>query len=307
MMNSACLSVSRFFRRRLLRVAPHAITATLALSTAFLAGCGGSGGGSDDGGAAAPDAPVANVISGRITMADGQPLRGEIKDIQISIQGVSEAAERVSYSPAVKPDGTYRQKVAGGQYSFGISRIVVQHPTGEYSLTLEPTGNLWNKDRDAAEGIVQDFVWKTTGPTPYGQSEGLRTSNHTHWYGMSVDLRPEGYRNDISAVPVKIPAGSKLLFTLTPTSKAIDGSDLAPVTVERTMSDDVLFDPDLNDIAPASYELSGTATLPDGTTKPMLLQGPGDYPKYKAAVTLPLLKDALIGGYGKHQCTFLVE
>jgi len=56
-------------------------------------------------------------------MEDGSPLRGDIKDIAISIAGVSTAAESVSYSPVVKADGTFSQKVAGGQYTFSIARI----------------------------------------------------------------------------------------------------------------------------------------------------------------------------------------
>lgn len=258
----------------------------------------------------APAKPVkveSNVISGRVTMGDGKPLRGEIKDVSISIYGVSEAAEKVNYSPAVKPDGTYRQKVAGGQYAFNTCRITVLFNNTEFAFPLEPVGNLWNKNRDGEEGIVQDFVWKPTGPTPYGQSNGLNPANATHWYGMSIDLRADGWRNDINKAPTMIPDGTKLTFSLKPTGKTIDAQTIEAITVERTHSSDVLHDPDINDIPIAPYELTGTATLPDGTVKPLLIQGKGDYPNYKPMVVITPSKDGILGGLAKPMCTFVIE
>jgi len=274
--------------------------ASRALAVLLLAGCGGSG--------SQPLKAERNVIAGRVTMEDGQPLRGEIKDVLISIYGVSEAGERVNYGPGVKPDGTYRQRVAGGQYAFNQGRIVVLYGDIEFTLPLEAVGNLWNKNQDAEDGITQDFVWKVTGPTPYGRSSGLNPSNHTHWYGMSIGLRMDGWRNDINAAPVPIPLGTKLTFTLKPTGVGLDGRTLQTVTVERMHDDRLLQEiKDINDLVPAPYELSGTATLPDGTVKPLLLQGPGDYPKYKPAVALPLQKDGILGGISKHPVTFVIE
>lgn len=277
---------------------------SFAVVVLFSTGCGG---GASDGDGAKQVKAGRNVIAGRVTMEDGGPLRGDIKDVAISIHGVSEAAERVSYGPVVKADGTYRQKVAGGQYGFSRSLVTVLYGDIEFTLPLEPVGNLWNKNRDAGEGIVQDFVWKVTGPTPYGKSDGLRASNHTHWYGMSIGLRADGWRNDISKAPLKIPNGTKLVFTLKPLGAGIDGRLPETVTVERTHSDSVTYDPALNDLVPAPYELSGVATLPDGTVKPLLLQGPGDYPNYKSSVSLPLVKDGLLGGIAKHPVTYVIE
>jgi len=274
---------------------------TYAAAALVLASCGG---GADE---ATGVVPAANGIVGKVTMEDGGPPRGEIKDIAISVYGVSDAAEKVSYSPAVKPDGTYQQKVAGGQYGFHPARITVLYNGGEFTFPLEPVGPLWNKNRDAAEGIVQDFVWRVTGPTPYGRSEGLDPGNHTHWYGMSINLRADGWRNDINAAPTAIPVGTKLVFTLKPGGKSIDGRDLETMTFERTYSDQTAFDPDINDIPPAPYELTGKATLPDGTTKPLLLQGPGDYPNYKATVAIVVAKDAILGKLGSPPCTFVIE
>ena len=257
---------------------------------------------------AEPAAPQSLVIAGRVSMADGSPPRGDIKDITISIQGVSEAGERVQYSPAVGTDGAYKQKVVPGQYSFSQGRIsVIYNGSVQFDLPLEPVGGLWRKDRDAADGIVQDWVWKVTGPTPYGISEGSDPTNATHWYGMSIQLKPAGWRNDTNKPPTEIPDGSKLVFTLKPTTKSVDGRDVEPVVVERVFSSDTLYDPDINDLTPASYEMSGEATLPDGTVKPLLLQGSDEYPGYKPAVAVVLEKDNIIGGMFKPPIDFIIE
>lgn len=283
----------------------------LALSLSW-AGCDRKEAAPADAGQASPagqSAPKAeaNFITGRVTMEDGKPLAGDIKDISIAIYGVSDAAEKVSYGPAVNPDGTYRQKVAGGQYVFSRSQIKVRAGGNVFDLPLEPVGSAWNKNRDATTGITQDFVWKVKGPTPYGQDSGLDPGNATHWYGMSVGLRADGYREDIKKSPTPIPAGTLLTFTAKPVSKGIDGSDLQPVNIERNYDPNSYKALDLNDLVPASYEISGTAKLPDGKVVPLLLQGRGDYPKYKPVIQVPLDKDNIIGGFFKPSCTFVID
>jgi len=245
--------------------------------------------------------------TGRVTLPDGKPLGGDIKDISISISGVSEAAERVSYTPIVKPDGTYRQKLAGGQYQFNPSKIKVNFGNHQFDFPLEPVGNNSTKNQDAADGIEQDFVWKVTGPTPYGQSQGLDPNNATHWYGMSVGLRASGYRDDIKAAPTPIPDDTVLVFQLKPTSKSIDEQELQPITVKRKFRNDSLSNVDINDVPPANYELSGTAELPDGSKKPILLQGKDEYPSYKESISVRLEKDNLLGGMWKHPLSFVLE
>ena len=274
----------------------------------LLAGCGEDESSPDAGGGSTATAtPQANVIAGRVTMADGSALRGEIKEVLLSIYGVSEAAEKVHYGPIVKPDGTFKQKVSGGQYTFGRGQIKVMYNGTEFPFDLEPQGPNWNKSQDAADGIVQNFVWKTTGPTPYGQSSGLDIGNATHWYGMNVGLRADGYRNDIGKTPTAIPDGSKLIFTLKPTGKAVDGTDARELTFEREHSTSSYKSIDLNDLLPAPYEMTGVAKLPDGTIKPLLLQGKGDYPGYKPSVRLTLEKDGILGGLWKQPISFVVD
>lgn len=270
-------------RNRILCVAWTAV----ALVVGVLAGCGGS-----------DSSAAAGFATGRVTMADGKPLAGDIKDIAISIYGVTEAGQRVTLSAVVKPDGTYRQKLTPGQYSFEPAKITVVSGTNEFSLPLEPVGNLASKNRDSAEPIEQDFVWKTSGVTPYGQSNGSDIGNARHWYGMSIGMRLAGYREDKKAPGVMPPVGTKLIFTIKPVGKGIDGSELQAVTVEREFKD-TYTSHDINDLVPGDYEVTGVAAFPDGTTRPLVFQGDGNYPDFVATLKAPLAKDGLIGGMAK--------
>lgn len=277
---------------------PKAIAFSLAVL--LLSACGAS---ADSG----PIKPKSNVIAGRVTMEDGSALRGDIQDVVINISGVSGAGQEVSYTPAVNDEGVYRQKVADGQYVFSgnYNYVVMLYGDTEFQLPLEPVGRNWSKQRDAEDGIVQDFILKFTGPTPYGKSSGLDSGNATHWYGLSIGMSASGYRDDLKAVSFKIPAGTKLTFTLRATANGIDGRPVpAPITLERVYEDSYS-KLDLNDLMPAPYEVTGTATLPNGTTKRLLFQGPGDYPKYKPALSLPLQSDR--NKYWKHLCTFVLD
>ena len=240
----------------------------------------------------------ANHAVGKITFEDGKPLTGDIKDIVISISGVSEAGERVQYSPVVK-NGQYKQKLVPGQFRFDRSAVKVRFEDTEFTLDLMPVGKNSTKNQDAAEGIVQDFVWKPTGQAEtYGRKAD--PNNATHWYGMNLGMRFSTYREDLKASPQAPPEGTKLVFTLAPLSKSIDGRDLKPIVFKREWRPkDVTPSDDLNDFPPANYEITGVANLPDGTTKSIVFQGAGDYPNYVAKGKVPLGMDLLLGGYGK--------
>jgi len=234
-------------------------------------------------------------------------LRYITKDITIDIGGVSEAGEKIQYSPIVK-NGQYKQKLVPGQFYFGRSTVTLRFEGKEYMLKLVPVGPNWNKNQDAAEGIVQDFVWKPTGQAEtWGDKADL--NNHTHWHGMNLGMRFAGWREDLSAVAVRPPDGTKLVFTLTPLSKSIDGRDLQPIVFEREWRDkDSTPNDDLNDFPPANYEITGIATLPDGTTKPIAFQGAVNYPNFVSTGKVPLDKDNILGGgYWKQPFTWVLN
>lgn len=238
--------------------------------------------------------PQKNIAAGRVTLADGQPIKADVDDYVINIYGVSEAGERLSFSPAVKK-GAYRQKLAPGQYAFNPAKIKVRFGELLFTLPLDPVGKLWNKNQDAEDGIVQDFIWNPTG---VGNTYGAKPdpNNHTHWRGMHLGMKFQTWRSDLNKSPTVLPAGTKLVFTLTPLSACIDGRELQPLTIERDWRPkDITPNDDLNNLPPANYEITGVAKLPDGSSRPILFQGRGNYPKYVTKASVPLEED--MGGY----------
>lgn len=232
-----------------------------------------------------------NIASGKITLANGQPIPVEVDEVVILIHGVSEAGERASYTPAVKK-GAYRQKLAAGQFRFDSGSIKIPFNGVLFTLPLEPVGKLWNKNQDSADGIVQDFVWKPTGAANLNGAKP-DPGNHTHWYGMTLGMSFQEHRGDLQKPTVKLPAGTKLLFTLTPKSKSIDGRELEPTTIERNWDPKEYYPKhDLYDLPPANYEITGIAKLPDGSTRTILFQGRGDYAKFVTTGQVPLEPEA---------------
>lgn len=249
-------------------------------------------------GLAAEQAPQPRFAIGRVTLEDGKPITGDVQDYAISIHGVSEAGEKVSYSPVVK-NGAYRQRLVAGQFRFGRSVIKVKFGETVFTFELVPVGRFWDKNQDAADGIVQDFVWKPTGQREtYGAKPN--PNNATHWRGLNIGMSFQTWRSDINKAPTVLPEGTKLVFTLTPTSKSIDGRELQPLTVEREWRPKAgTTNDDLNDLPIATYELTGVAKLPDASTRPILFQGPGVYPKFVAKGVVTVDYDNILGGLWK--------
>lgn len=248
----------------------HILLAVL-VCAATLPGCG-----DDDSAKPAADGSTAPVAAqsghavGRVTMPDGKPITAPGAAVTVSISGVSEAGERVQYSPVVKPDGTYKQKLAPGTYRFERSTVEVDFEGQRYRFRLEPVGADHNKNRDASGGITQDFVWKVTGERP-GSDHNINT--HTNWYGGSIGVRRAGWRNDTNKAPAPLPDGTPVTFTLKPTTATrVDGSPAQTITVERKFDERWGQCDALNDIPPAHYELTGVAKLADGTSKPLLFE-----------------------------------
>jgi len=239
--------------------------------------------------AATPPAPRPNHVTGRVTLPDGKPIPGDVRDVTVAIVGITEAGQNVTLSPLVKEDGSYVQRVTKGLYSFNTGEVKVGYNGIEFVLPLEPVGRFWQKRRESEEGITQDFVLRYTGPTPAGQAVGLQPQNATHWYGVSFSLQWQSYRQDLKRV-TRAPAGvTTLVFTCRATGPGLDGAPIAPFTRELKW-DPAKFSPDfaLNDLPPANYELSGVAVLADGSRKPLLLMIPGEAPNFA-----PVLKATL--------------
>lgn len=278
-----------------------------AIVVALLAGgCGDSSepsSSSPGGESSAPMIAEGGYIVGRVLGQDGKPI-AVAEEISISVHGVSEAGERVSYSPAVKPDGTYKQKLVPGSFRTSTSTVSVRAGDDLLVFPLTPQGSLWNKDRDSADGIEQDFVWNMTGQRT---SDKPDPNNHTHWHGMNIGVSFSIWRDDLKKASTRPVDGTTFVFTLKPQSKLVNGEDGRELTIERAWrGNDITPIDDLNDLPPASYEITAIAKLPDGTTQPVLLQGAGDYPNYKPSAKAPLAKDSLIGGMAKWEISFVL-
>ena len=252
--------------------------------------------------------PKPNVIEGRVTNPDGTPISGAVREVAVVIRGVSDAGERVSVFPPVKPDGTYRQKVPGGTYSFERGQVRLGFQEREYRLPLEPVGDLWQNSREPVDGIRQDFLLKLTGPTPGPRAGTLDENNHTHWYGLTIGIQWQSFRSDLRKVTTPPPPGTRLVFSLRPTSSRIDGRTLDPLEIER------LWDPTkvlptkaLNDLPPADYEIRGKAIRPDGKELVLLLQTPAEYPRFVPMLKAPLQPGGIGAVYSPLNVGFITE
>jgi hypothetical protein len=258
------------FRRR-------AFTWGIALVALVLIGCGKSesaspGGPAPAGGtSASPTASKANLIYGKVSEDAGKPITAPGAKITISIYGISsKSGEKVYYNPVIKPDGSFEQKVVDGSYQISSANIDVPFNGKHFLFALEPVGDD-KAMRDSAPGIEQNYVWKLTGLIPGHDAD---ESNFTNWHGASVKMQFQSYRNDIKKSVSNPPAGTKALFTLTPTGKLVDGSEGKPLTFTRD------YDPlmgglkngNLPNLPLADYTVKGEEVAPDGSTKPLLMQ-----------------------------------
>ncbi len=256
--------------------------------------------------------------TGRITMADGSPLPPSVESVYISIGGVSSAGVNVSYEPVVRPDGTYRQQLVPGAYSFrslwrGLSgSVTVRHQGRTFDLPLEPVGNQYSRSRDAADGIVQNFVWKVTGPTPSGLQDGPDAGNHTHWFGMRMSAQPGGWLADFHPTdhftrglrPTPVPEGTQITLRLRPLTPSIDGRVLRDTTIVRQIEWTTTF----HDISPADYELTGFATLPDGSRHTLFFRGTeADRLGYVREARVNLEWDSGLRTLGHRTLTYFLE
>lgn len=257
----------------LLRRSPRFALSLVAILAASL-GCDG---GNTSGNPALGDSPAGQpaaaaepgYLTGRIVRADGSPITTPGVKFSIIIAGVTGVGENNTFRPDVAADGTFKLKLPPGYFKPAEGQIIVPFEGQTYSLWLHPV-NSFEGTRESTPGIRQDFVWRLTGPRPnIFRDPSPNTAGD--WYGSLVPMSSTGFRNDIMQPVKPLTAKSKIVFTFTPTSRLVDGSEAKPVTLERTLRMDGEVD-GLCDLPPASYEVSAVATLPDGTTKLLLMQ-----------------------------------
>ncbi|HEY0009324.1 MAG TPA: hypothetical protein VGB55_11415 [Tepidisphaeraceae bacterium] len=242
--------------------------------------------------AAATPAVVPGHFTGRVTRADGSPITTPGAEYEININGVTAVGENNRFIAEVRPDGTFKLRLQQGMYRPAYGTIRVPFEGKSYSLWLEPV-DPYKATRESEPGIAQNFVWRLTGQRP--DARNPEPANATHWFGSTIPLIASMHRNDIGQNVSPLPDGTKLTWSLKPTSKLIDGSDAKPLTIEQTWRADATFGA-LNDLPPANYEVSAVATLPDGATKTLLLTDLED-DRYKPIAKVKLQPEEALQHY----------
>ena len=240
----------------------------------MLAGCGKSEAPGAGGGGKAR----AGYAVGRIYEEGGAPIAVPGAKVTVALWGVSsKSAEKVYYTPPVQADGTYEQKLVEGSYKYSGAQLDVLFKGEHFLLNLEPVGDD-KSDRDSTKGIVQDYVWKLTGLRPRAEA---KEENFTNWYGASVTMKFDGYRNDLKK-SVKAPAkGTKYVFTLTPVGNLIDGKPGKELTFTRELNPllgGLEKNGNLPDIPLGEYTVKGEEVAPEGGRKAVLMMT--KYPNY---------------------------
>ena len=254
-------------------------TPVVMLSAAFLAsGCGRPGDAADDEAGDAPgeaseateEVAAPRVFSGRITLADGSRITLPGVRYTITINGVTAVGENNAFAPPVRPDGSFSLRLPQGQFYPPRGTITVPFDGQNYVVPLDPV-NPVTTTRSSAPGIVQNFVWRLTGAQPSALNPD--PANATHWYGISIPILRSVYREDNKQVQQPPPEGTKVTWTLTPTSKRMDGGVVAPLTRVRATGPNASVSDQLHDLPPANYQVSGVATFPDGSSRRILVLG----------------------------------
>jgi len=251
----------------------------------FSLGCGVTSDRNTDGAPAAAAAAAPGQFSGRVTNADGSRITLPGVRFSIAINGITAVGENNRFPVSVGADGTFSLKLPRGMFYPPYGTITFPFEGKNYVADLDPV-NPGEGTRNSAGGIVQNFVWRITGPKPRALNPDI--NNATHWFGITVPLLFQPYRSDNQQVMRPLPDGSSIVWTLRPTSKLIDGSEAKLLSIKRRWSEMASPSMDaLNDLPPTNYEVSGVATLPDGSTKLLLLQDMDDR-KYKPTSRLVL-------------------
>lgn len=232
-------------------------------------------------------APEPGYFTGLVTRADGSAIALPGVTYQISINGVTAVGENNNFRPPVAADGTFSLQLPPGQFYPPLGTLTVPFEGKKYVVDLDPVP-LVEGQRDSGPGIVQNFHWRLSGPKP--QVTNPDVNNATHWYGITVPVGFRAYREDTQQSVQPLPDGSKLTWRLQPTSTLLDGSAATPLTVERKWTALNSWMDALNDLPAANYEISAVATLPDGSTKAVLVEE-FEERKYKPSMHLVLKPD----------------
>lgn len=252
---------------------------------------------------ATPTAPAAQAapvkiqpgyIVGRVLDTQGRPLAGA----NVRITGTTFAqGQRTEFDTTTKTDGTYSIRVPDGRYK-AKATFTKAWNGNTYGFILYPLSGDPNTEIDSTEGGVLNFQWKLSGRSAYSAAGA---TGATDFYGAAVEvsycgLPARAYCNEkyTDVTPGAAPEGSTVTLTFTPRAPLVDGTvgkaitytfktvALAPpggypYTIPsgggRTTigADWPYHSKEFTDIPLGAYVMTATATLPDGTKKPLRL------------------------------------
>jgi hypothetical protein len=248
--------------------------------------------------AAAKSTAKPGYIVGKITRPDGSPIGITGATFSVFITGVSGPGENVGFSPPVASDGTFSFPVPSGIYHATQASIKITFDDALFIYNLVPTSMFNDTQSDA--GIVADFVWQISGPTPM-YKDHPDPGNLTSWFGGSMDADWEPTYTDSTGQlhNLIVPAGAKFVFTATPNGKLIDGTDGKSITINRDFSPDSVVPPNLNDLPPAvnGWHITGKELRTDGSSVALELKKTTD-PKYASSVDVKIRPDGYTGVTG---------
>lgn len=213
--------------------------------------------------AAPPIVAEPNVITGRVTTEQGQPIAGA----QMRIVGYTGGAVLGQEFETVATDagGVYRLEVPTGLYEV-LGQGPLEFDGQTYLFVLEPADGSCEQ-RMSEAGITKDFTLRLTGFVPC--IPGSDPDDYPSYHGAAIQLfdRTDGSHGDAAEVA----------YVLEPIGALADGSAGETMTLTRTFAalqtsagpiDSTWI---VHDIPLGRYRLTATSTEPGGSPTQLLV------------------------------------
>ncbi len=243
---------------------------------------------------AKPPTTKPGYVSGLVLDTQGRPLAGA----RVFLNGTTfTQGQKTSFETETKADGTYSLRVPDGRYQARAS-YTTTFEGQTFSFFMDPASGNPSTSVDSSEGGNLNFRWKLSG---LRAGSGAGANRYDDFYGSGVEfsycgLPAKAYCAEKygAVTPGAAPGGSTITATFTPQGKLVDGSVGKPVVF--TFKAAPLAPPggypytepngggrttlgqgweyhgvNFNDLPLGRYTLSVTATLPDGSKKPLRL------------------------------------
>lgn len=212
----------------------------------------------------APGERRSGWITGKATDTQGRPLTG----VHVIIRSGSVSMGTESYYEAeVDQHGIYAQRVPGTSYAI-TAYTNTTYKGRRYQLWLHPADGVDSPNQDVRGGLVKDFVWQLSGPTPKAKD---LPENPGSYYGGELDLGDDAefsftYGRGV-VDPSVYPAGAKIRLQLTPDGPLLDGSAGTPLTYD--LAPEKLAPAVLRDVPLGDYIARASLVAVDGSTTPL--------------------------------------